>query len=393
MVEKFDTLGDWTASGSGSGALSIDPTVKTDQTSSVKLVTSGVGSSNEYGTKTISRSFANDVAMFVDLYIPDLATILAPTVYLSADGTFTNYFSYSINTGTLHTGYNRVPLPRASWSAHGTVAWTDTMVRLRVRCDAATDTVGTLHYCQFVAGRYGRPKFVFRFDDIRDTQYTTAYPIMRAYGFRGSCFVIADKIGASGGYMTLAQMQELHDAGWDMCNHTKTHTDLSTQTLAQQHEEMKLCSDTLKNNGFTRRNEHLHMVWPFGGNDANTQQAMLDTGIISGGSIKSPLSTPYPILEPHFLTIDNIAQTVTLANALARVDRVIADGAQSCFLFHIITASAVASTEWPTADFQSLCDYVSRKRDQIDVVTWTEFYDEMAHNRRQLFANPYPLAI
>lgn len=69
-----------------------------------------------------------------------------------------------------------------------------------------------------------RPKAVLTFDDGIASQYTTAKPILDAYGYRGTCYIVPQLLGGtsvaySAPLMTYAQTDELYAAGWDICNH------------------------------------------------------------------------------------------------------------------------------------------------------------------------------
>lgn len=381
-VESFETIGDWTAGGTAGGSITVDSTVYTEGTGSLKVTTTSGTSSVYYATKTISRSFATDQTLYVDVYIVDKSTVNNVTIYLTSDSGFTKYFSKAFNSGILRNGWNRMSVNRTQWTNTGSDDWANTMIRLRVRVDAVDNNIAIAYFDNLIAGRYARPKFVFRFDDNRDSQYTTAYPIMRQFGFKGSVFVIKDKVDTAG-YMTSAQMQELHNNGWDMCNHTTTHTDLSSQDLPTQTNELSVCSAYLAGRGWTRRNEHLHAVFPYGGYNSDTLLALASSNMLTGGTILSPKSTIYPVDNTQLFTVDNIVQTVNITTALAAVDRAIADGGLTTFLFHIITGTAVASTEWATADFTTLCQYLSKKSPQIDVVTWTECYQGLTSVRKE----------
>lgn len=383
VYDSFDSLTGWTNGGTSGGSenTELSTSIFTEGTGSIKLTCAGGASSNRTITKTISQSFSAYGVMSIDVYNPDTTKTNTCTVYLSEDSGFTKFFSIVLSQGVMRNGWNRYLLSRSDWSNTGSASWENTMIRMRFRVDSATDQIGVAHFDNFIVGRYNRPKFVFRFDDNRTSQYTVAYPYMADRGFKGSIFTISDAVGTAG-YMTLTQMSELHDRGWDMSNHTQTHTDLSTLTLNQQTTEISNCSTYLSTQGWTRRAEHLHTVYPFGGYDSNTLTVLGSLSHLTGGTIISPKTVPYPLDIPYQLTIDNIAQTVTLASATSRVDRVIRQGGCGVFLFHIITGTAVASTEWPTADFQALCDYLYQRQAQIDVVTWTEFYQGLIANRR-----------
>lgn len=66
---------------------------------------------------------------------------------------------------------------------------------------------------------------VITFDDGDITVYTTAFPIMREFGFVGVNYLVANRLEVEG-YMNAAQLQELSAAGWEVGSHSMTHADL-----------------------------------------------------------------------------------------------------------------------------------------------------------------------
>lgn len=387
VYEAFSSLSGFTNGGTsgGSEATELDTTPGHFQvgTSGIRLVTAGGASSNRTITKTIATTFTDSMRS-IDVWVPDETKINGFTIYLSEDSGFTNYHSYAVNSTVLHKGMNRIGLRRSGWSETGSPSWANQKVRVRYRVDAATNQIGDITFSNFVIGRYSRPKLIFRFDDNRATQYTVAYPILDAAGFKASVFVISSQVNVST-YMTEAQMDELHNVkGWDMCLHTHSHTDLATLTKAQQIKEFKENQKYLISRGYTRNDEHRHLVFPFGSYDDNTLQAIEDTDLLTGGTILSPRSTILPVDDNQLMTIDNIAQTVDLASAKSRVDRAIEEGGATTLLFHQFADPAVASTEWDTSDFVELVAYIKSKEAQIDVVTWTEYWRGITNPRRQV---------
>ncbi len=65
---------------------------------------------------------------------------------------------------------------------------------------------------------------VLAFDDGWKGQYLNAFPLMAARGLPGSCYVICDLHGASGGslYMNRSELHALQSAGWDIGCHADT---------------------------------------------------------------------------------------------------------------------------------------------------------------------------
>ena len=79
---------------------------------------------------------------------------------------------------------------------------------------------------------------ILTFDDSYESLYTHAFPMMQAYGFSGTVFVITGFVGQKnvwdvnlGGrtfrHLTWSQLDELHTAGFEIGSHTVTHPDLT----------------------------------------------------------------------------------------------------------------------------------------------------------------------
>jgi peptidoglycan/xylan/chitin deacetylase (PgdA/CDA1 family) len=68
---------------------------------------------------------------------------------------------------------------------------------------------------------------VITFDDGDISVYTTAFPIMREFGFVGVNYLVGNRLQVEG-YMNVAQLQELSAAGWEVGSHSMTHADLRT---------------------------------------------------------------------------------------------------------------------------------------------------------------------
>ena len=94
----------------------------------------------------------------------------------------------------------------------------------------------SVHMTDLLAGRGGAKTIVLTFDDGYEDFYTSAYPILKKYGFTATLYIITGKIG--GDYMTWDQLRELQKAGFEIGAHTVTHPDLSKLSEVQQHKEL-----------------------------------------------------------------------------------------------------------------------------------------------------------
>ena len=88
--------------------------------------------------------------------------------------------------------------------------------------------------------------------------------------------------------MTLAQLQELYAAGWDVGNHSDSSAQLTSMTLAEAKASLIDCASYLENNGMPRAARQVAYV--DGQYNDTVLQAMHDTGMQSGTTITA-LST------------------------------------------------------------------------------------------------------
>lgn len=313
--------------------------------------------------------------------------------YVANDTGFINYFHRTV---TLRPGWNYVCLGRATqvgtgneettYRTQGSPSWASAFTRIRVGVLNQANTGNVLYIRAIRDGDYHKPQVIIDFDDEKTTAYTEAFPVMEALNIKGSMNVISSAVGGSG-FMTQAQLQEMYDDGWDMCNHTHSHVQNSYfgGTYAYCLSEIVRCENYLASRGWTRRNCHKHFAAPFGEStyrEASAyRQAIEDQCFTGRTTIERPFG-PY-IDDPRMVGCmipDGAAET--LANQYERIRACIGHGGVLRILFHNIDASA-AQTSWSVANFTALMQYLARLRDGgvIDMPTWTEWYEQVKEQR------------
>jgi peptidoglycan/xylan/chitin deacetylase (PgdA/CDA1 family) len=68
--------------------------------------------------------------------------------------------------------------------------------------------------------------FLLTLDDGNLDNYTNAFPILQKYGFSGVIYLVGNYIGAEG-YMSVNQVLEMANAGWEVGSHSLNHYDLT----------------------------------------------------------------------------------------------------------------------------------------------------------------------
>lgn len=142
---------------------------------------------------------------------------------------------------------------------------------------------------------------IMMFDDAKDGVYTNGYPLLKARGYEAGIPIISGSVGDAG-KCTLAQLQELYVAGWDMLNHTSTHPVMRDQPESTIREIISTCKDYLIANGL-RRGSNM-FVWP-GNNGAPIEDIASATPAteiftISGEgdlSAKFPVGSTFEVIQ------------------------------------------------------------------------------------------------
>ncbi len=129
---------------------------------------------------------------------------------------------------------------------------------------------------------------VITFDGGHQSVYDKAFPIMKALGFPGVFYIVANRINGSPEFVNISQLQEMIDAGWEIGSHSYTHSDL---TLDHSIAEKEIRQSKLDLE-YALSTDVSTFAYPFGTIDPFTVQKVSDFGYQAGmGLGKSKLHT------------------------------------------------------------------------------------------------------
>ncbi|EJN57243.1 polysaccharide deacetylase family protein [Halogranum rubrum] len=104
------------------------------------------------------------------------------------------------------------------------------------------------------------------FDDIHASVYHLAFPIMEEFGLKGTVAVPPDIIG-NDARMTKDEIQELHDAGWEIASHSNDLQGLYGLRESAQKKKIERAKKLIKDNGW---GDSTAFMYPGGGCDETT---------------------------------------------------------------------------------------------------------------------------
>ncbi len=233
------------------------------------------------------------------------------------------------------------------------------------RFSATDDSTGavTLHVngigmVEEPVSKYPNGVVSITFDDGFLSQHTEALRVMAPYAFKGTAYIIIDKIGNYTNFMTLAQVQALQSSGWQISAHSYTtgghdtaFPNLTSQTALES--EIIQTRDWLLRNGF---NGYDHFAYPQGEITGGTLNVVSTVGTYfsSARSIYERSRETYPPADARKLRVLYVQNTDTLASIQTEVTTAKANREWLILVFHNLTSSPSVTVDWAISDFEAL---------------------------------------
>lgn len=260
-----------------------------------------------------------------------------------------------------------IPWTASNYSLVGSpnrAAITDVMIRA---VDDATGSPVRVHLngLALVAQPITRfPKGVisFTFDDNFATMVDPASTLLAQHNFPATAYVIVDMLGSSN-RATLAQLHGLAGSGWDISAHaykdSRHGARYTTLTAAEVEDDMVDSRAWLITNGFRGYN---HCAYPGGAfRSASSADVLALAGryFTSCRTIYQRQHETSPVSDARKLRVLYVTNTVTLESVKRAVDEAQTSREWLIMVFHDVVATPAVSTQWGTADFSELVDYVA----------------------------------
>jgi hypothetical protein len=210
------------------------------------------------------------------------------------------------------------------------------------------------------------PVLTVHWDDGYVSQYTEGFPIQQEYGIPATTFVNPATVGRDDERISVDQLHELQDAGWDVSSHLYYHDDLTELSPEEQEAGIRDAKEWLIENGFEEGAEYF--AYPYGEHDQSSYDLVEEHhtfGLIG-------YAAGYG--RPRNLPALGRSSERTIEEASAYVDLLIEWGGFGGLFWHRIP------DETPVAEFDEIMAYIAERRDagEIDVITLSEL-DERLH--------------
>jgi peptidoglycan/xylan/chitin deacetylase (PgdA/CDA1 family) len=339
-------------------------------------------------TKGISLNFSEGDGFTLWINVPDTKSINLISLYFTSENekfnsNFNKYFIASLGSFRLSEGWNKFKLLKSAFVSHGGEDWNNTMSQVRIKVENSPDANSSVLLDELMFNENGRARVLISFDDGWDSVYTIAYPVLTRNNQKATVFVITGSVGNSKNYMNLSELATLYNSGWDVSSHSVNHTDMTKIPEQEMRTEINDSYDWLVDHGFTTSAKFF--AYPYGAHNNRTIKALKEKGYVLSRTLEdSEMSDSFKVYQGDSL---QLLRTIELKNITTDeqirqdIDFAITTNSTIIFTVHkIVDSDADNKTKLLLSTFETMSDYLSLKKAQIDVVTFGEYWNAISSN-------------
>ena len=243
-----------------------------------------------------------------------------------------------------------------------------TIKQIRIKLTNPAGQVGICSFDLMTVGIVVKPAILLRFDDGNLSDYTKAYPLIKAKQMVATSYIVSSLVGG-GQKLTDQNLIELNANKWDIGNHTVNHPlTEGAMTVQDFIDEMEGCRAYLDNIGLTRASKHVGATGSAYCDDWVTAAGAWGAKTLSPGSAAPNI---YSSEFPYHINANGQA-VPTLVATKAYIDKAILNKWTPICYFHRIVDSGASGADWLLSDFSLLLDYIESLG--LQTLTIDEYY-------------------
>jgi peptidoglycan/xylan/chitin deacetylase (PgdA/CDA1 family) len=376
LFESFENIDGWTG-GQGNSSQESDNLYKKDGAYGLKLISLNGYKSSSVGKVNYDFSSAKNIIFWV--YAHNLENLESISIYFSSTDDWSKYFYKKIENANFKEGWNRFLVAKSEFHSIGKEDWGNIIINMQLTCEPIPGKSTNVTFDDFRYDYQAKPTVVICFDDSFESVFTDAYPILASNQQQASVFVITSRVGNQG-YMSKIELKTLKLDGWDICNHSVSHKDLTTLKEPEVNKEINESYDWLVDNGF--KETACFFAYPFGKYNDKVVDKVKEKNKLAHSTINGLFQPNIQIGDDediqYLLKVKNITNKTILQDVLGEIDNNIERNGFLFLLFHALSETKTnEETRYQTADFQRISNYLREKEDEnkLEVITLSEYYE------------------
>ena len=358
-IEDFEDDSAFALSGAGT-AVADNTTQYKNGTQSVK-VTTPTGTTIGRISRVLASPFYWDTNKHVRLwfYCHD-TNMQGLSIQLGQGGDVTNSWSASLyHNHQTRPGWVLAHVPYSAFSPTGSPNIANPINFVRINVTASAGNVSEMSFDELRVNVRTQPAVFLSFDDNATTQYTEAFAYLKPRKIKATCYIRTNSIDVSG--MTLAQITEMFNNGWDMANHTDDHTTLTGLSQAAAQAHIAAGKAALDGWGFSATSDHF--ATPGGAFDGTVRAACAAEGVVTHRSVQFWRYPVLPIDDNYYIGPargNGMGNSYTVANFKSDIEAAYLAGEVYGLYGHSI-ATPESSTTISPDNFKEIINYIVSK--------------------------------
>jgi len=374
LLEDFSVISGWT----DSSKLSLDTSIAPFGNASTKFTETTAGATTSID-KTVNWNIKNCESIGI-WFTCDTANLNTLRIYVSSMANLSKYYTLLFNSVTgypFKTGLNYLKIPRTAFTNSGSDNFINTMVKIRFNVESKAGQNAIVNFHKIEYNQKSVPSVMFSFDDGENTVYNNIFEYMRDRGVKASVNIVSDLIGQVGRFTTV-MLDDMYDAGWDICPHAKTAADYNVITNEQVIVDATTVRDYILGRGYVRG--AYHWAYPNGSANDAVIATLQGLGVLTGRVYSAPgyISTPTDNMMKLFC--QRMESATTGAGMIAMVKNCINYGGMSVeFAGHSVVTSVPSGLQILDTELKTFIDWLVANK--INVVTKSEWYNQNVNPR------------
>ncbi len=274
--------------------------------------------------------------------------------------------------------WTEVHLPRSAFKAEGTPSWSNITCVAFVAwsTNGGTPTVSFNHLTHHPQGSRGVVSISF--DDGWSSNYSAA-TIMDEFGLVGTSYIVPSLIGTPG-FMTLAEVNDLHDRGWFIGGHSDAP--LTAMTDAQIESDVSSTASWLR--GYRGGN-----LYAYANGAVNARVSSLVRMYFAAGRTINPANQPMNYVSEYGVQAMSVYSTQSDSEVYGLIDAAVANGEWCNIVMHRVDTSGT-EIAWTPTRFRNLCSYIKNSGARYSASGAIEFEGESVNGGRVFVQSAAP---
>jgi len=203
-------------------------------------------------------------------------------------------------------------------------------------------------------------KIIFRFDDSHERHYTDYFPVLQDHGYSAIEAVVKQSVGHSD-RLSVQQLLELQEAGWDLCNHTTKHQNIRHLSDGELRRNVREMNDWFDQYGIEQGTDmHVYTFSAYDGQSLDVLSEHFEMAFGGGGATNYSLTNP--------LTVNSFNAESGIEETKELLDRVASNRSLAVLMFH---------DEFSRAEFREIVEHVAANDDRLDVISGSDLKEHV----------------